>query len=126
VDQDAIDARRLPAAVEAAIGAVGLSIGAASIAWFALAPVSAGASAEAASGLSERLAHLVDVASTDRLTLAFCVDLCLYSLVQPWLIGDERRFIQLSQPEAKLPLDLRFVPLFGAAHWLLTKPRASN
>jgi hypothetical protein len=123
VDADAINARRLPAAAEAAIGAVGLAIGAASVAWFALAPVSPDASVEAAASLSERWEHLLSVASTDRLTLAFLVDMSLYSLVQPWLIGDERRFIELTQPEAKLTLDLRFVPLFGAAHWLLTKPR---
>ena len=93
-------------------------MGAASVAWFALAPVEDGGSS-----LSERWEHLVSVASTDRLTLAFFVDLCLYSLVQSWLIGDERAFLSLTQPDKQLPPDLRFVPLFGAAHWLLTKPR---
>ena len=122
VDTDAVNARRFPAAAEAAIAAVGLAMGAASIAWFALAPVSPDAS-EAAASLTERWEHLVGVVSTDRLTLAFIVDLCLYSLVQPWLIADERRYIQLTQPGAVLPADLRFIPLFGAAHWLLTKPR---
>lgn len=123
VDVDAVNARRFSATAEAAIGAVGLVIGAASVAWFALAPLTPDASVGAASSLSDRWEHIISVASTDRLTLAFIVDLCIYSVVQPWLIGDERKFIQQTHPDAKLPLDLRFIPLFGAAHWLMTKPR---
>ena len=120
--------RRLSGPAEKAIGAVGLAVGLTSVFWFACAPLSAaGVDVAAAGGIADGLAsrwqHLLGVAAEDRLTLAFIVDLCLYSVVQPWLIGDERQYIQETQPEAQLPPDLRFVPLLGAAHWLLAKPR---
>lgn len=111
--------RRLSPGAERAIGAVGLAAGVASAAWFALAPVGAGE----ASDLAARWAHIVELAGRDRLTLAFGVDLAIYSVVQPWLIGDERELLARRDPALQLPPAWpRFVPFFGAAHWLLTKP----
>ena len=110
---------RLPAplatlASSPALGLVGGVVGAASLLWFALAPVPD--AVDGIASLSERWDHLVAVASEDRLTLAFGVDCVVYSAAQAWLIGDERALLLAAQPDRALPPAwLRFVPFAGMA-----------
>ena len=118
---------RLPAplatlASSPALGLVGGVVGAASLLWFALAPVPD--AVDGIASLSERWDHLVAVASEDRLTLAFGVDCVVYSAAQAWLIGDERALLLAAQPDRALPPAwLRFVPFAGMAAWLAARPQ---
>ncbi len=86
-------------------GLIGLAVGTGAIAWFCFARPEFG-------GLAKRWSYFVGKVESDRVTIAFCVDLALFWLFQAWLMGaviakgDKRRF-------------LRFVPFWGLAIWLI-------
>ena len=102
------------------LGVIGTVVGITSFIWLAAAPVPGADDVSVA----ERLAHLLDAASRDRLTLAFFVDCAVYSVAQAVLIGDARAQIAATQPDAALAPDWqRFVPFFGLSSWLATRPR---
>jgi hypothetical protein len=136
-DADADEDARLPAPLAAlaaspALGLVGGAVGALSVVWFAAAPVPDAAGAADAVDLAARVAHLVDAASSDRLTLAFLVDCVVYSAAQAWLMGDERDAIEAAAraageaPPRLPPPWLRFVPFAGLAAWLVARPAAAE
>ena len=91
-----------------AFGIVGGLVGLASVGWFAF------ARPELGGDLGARLEYWGSYVSTDRVAFAFCVDLCLYSLWQPYLLG------QVEQSEGLRPDPWKFVPFFGMAKWLQT------
>lgn len=75
-------------------------------------------------GVGGRGAHFLSLVATDRVALAFCVDLALFSLAQAWLVGDEWDVLVLrGAPAASLPPRwLRLLPFFGHAAWLALRP----
>ena len=66
-----------------ALGALGATIGLASVAWLAL------AGGEEYGGVGERLQHLQALFASDRIWLFFSCDCVLYTFFQGWLIVDE-------------------------------------
>ncbi|WP_241392566.1 hypothetical protein [Rippkaea orientalis] len=62
--------------------------------------------------LGMRLDYLIEQLTSDRVTIAFTVDLCLFWLFQPILLGD----IIPNNYSLKW---VRFIPFFGLAFWLI-------
>ena len=89
-------------------GVVGAVVGVASVFWFAL------ARPELGGDLARRVDYFANYISTDRVAFAFCVDLALYSVWQPYLISE------VEKQEGLRPDPLKFVPFFGLAKWLQT------
>ena len=82
---------------------------------------------DAFGALSQRFASFADIASTDRLTFSFLVDLVYFWAFQGWLMGDDlkrRQDPQGAVEEKKGPsLALaKAVPFFGLVYYLLTRP----
>lgn len=87
------------------IGGLALAVGLVSVFW--------GAGARPEYGdLEARGAYFIAHASSDRVFWAFCLDACLYSVWQAWILG-----------AAGATAWQRFVPFFGMAGWLLTGKR---
>jgi len=86
-------------------GIIGLTVGTGAIAWFCLARPEFGE-------LTERWSYFIGKVGSDRVTIAFCVDLALFWLFQAWLMStviakkSKQRF-------------LRFIPFWGLAIWLI-------
>eukprot|EP00899_Mesostigma_viride_P012545 jgi/Mesvir1/21291/Mv21684-RA.1 len=91
------------------VGMVGLAAGLTSLWWGCFAR--AGWDGEFGD-LAQRLHFLISRASVDRPTLAFLVDMCLYSVLQGYLIGENVRGD--AEKEQKWQW-LRWVPLVGLA-----------
>ncbi|QDZ22587.1 hypothetical protein A3770_08p51050 [Chloropicon primus] len=89
-------------------GVIGAVVGAASLWWFAF------ARPELGGDLASRVEYFERYATTDRVAFAFCVDLCLYSIWQPFLISAVER------DEGLTPDASKFVPFFGLCKWLQT------
>ena len=87
-----------------AFGATGLAVGALSV-WWALA-------ADPATGgdLDQRLGYLGGLMSSDRVSLAFVVDIALFSVWQAYLINEL---------DEDAPAACKFVPFWGLGAWLL-------
>ena len=87
-----------------AFGASGLAVGALSV-WWALA-------ADPATGgdLDQRLSYLAGLMSSDRVSLAFVVDIALFSVWQAYLINEL---------DEDAPAACKFVPFWGLGAWLL-------
>ena len=83
-------------------GWIGLSVGIIALIWGVIARPEFG-------DLAERMKYLAEQVMTDRVTLAFCVDLLLFSLFQALLLGSVHNRIGW----------LRFVPFWGLAVWLI-------
>ena len=83
-------------------GWIGLSVGIIALIWGGVARPEFG-------DLAERMKYLVEQVMTDRVTLAFCVDLVLFSLFQALLLGAVNSRIGW----------WRFVPFWGLAVWLI-------
>ncbi|CAG9460418.1 unnamed protein product [Pedinophyceae sp. YPF-701] len=83
------------------MGAFGAVLGAVSVAWFFFGRPDMGFG-----GPAERIAHWLNVVTTDRVEYAFVADLTLYSIYQFFLMKGA-------------PLALRCVPFAGMAAWLL-------
>ena len=88
-----------------AFGLIGLLVGTGAIAWFCFARPEFG-------GLAERWNYFVRKVGSDRVTIAFCVDLALFWLFQFWLMGS----VIENQNQQRF---LRFIPFWGLAIWLL-------
>lgn len=91
-----------------AFGTIGLVVGTGAIAWFCFARPEFG-------GWAERVSYFAQKVRSDRVTIAFCVDLMLFWLFQCWLMGSE------IAKESKQRL-LQFVPFWGLAIWLVIRP----
>ncbi|KAL8463193.1 hypothetical protein ACS0TY_033233 [Phlomoides rotata] len=61
--------------------------------------------------LHERWTFLVSYLGSERLAYAFIWDICLYTIFQPWLIGDNLTSIQ--KDKIALVSSLRFIPVVG-------------
>ncbi|MEM8810873.1 MAG: hypothetical protein AAGF01_33095, partial [Cyanobacteria bacterium P01_G01_bin.38] len=86
-------------------GGMGLTVGAIALYWFYAALPEFGT-------LSDRFACLGQQVMTNRVTLAFCVDLFLFGIFQAVLMG-------AIVPQGHSLRWLRFVPFFGLAMWLI-------
>ncbi len=97
-DQEAPEKGRLARS----FGAIGGVVGMGAIAWLCLARPEFGS-------LADRGRYFWQKLTTDRVTIAFCVDLSLFWLFQIWLMG-----AVVSQRTS-----LRWIPFWGLAVWLL-------
>ncbi len=86
-------------------GVIGLTIGTGAIAWFCIARPEFGP-------ITQRIQYFLHKLTTDRVTIAFCVDLILFWLFQIWLMGA----VMTADDSRRL---LRFVPFWGLAVWLI-------
>jgi len=93
----------LPSYISPLFGGIAGVVGIVSVFW------AAAARPEIAGDLSSRYQYFIDMASTDRVFWAFCVDATLYSVWQAWLLGDTG--------EAKIWQ--RYIPFFGMAGYLV-------
>ncbi|MEM9087357.1 MAG: nuclear transport factor 2 family protein [Cyanobacteria bacterium P01_F01_bin.53] len=91
--------------VARSFGLIGLVVGTGAIAWFCLARPEFGSFAERGQYFLHKLA-------TDRVSIAFCVDLILFWVFQSWLMG-------AVMPKEAGTRFLRFIPFWGLASWLL-------
>lgn len=87
------------------LGSVGLIVGTGAIAWFLFARPEFGP-------IAERSRYFIQKLTTDRVTIAFGVDLALFWIFQIWLMG------AIAQPKTGKRY-LRFIPFWGLALWLL-------
>lgn len=94
------DSPELPA-YSRVFGGIAAVVGAVSVGWAVAARPEFG-------GISERVQYFADMAGSDRVFWAFCVDSLLYAVWQGWLLGD-----------AGAKTWQRYVPFFGMAAWLL-------
>lgn len=67
--------------------------------------------------ISDRWQFLISYLGSERLAYAFIWDICLYTLFQPWLIGDNLQSVRKSKVD--LVNYLRFVPVVGLVAYLL-------
>ena len=86
-------------------GLTGLIVGSTALGWFFVGRPEFG-------DLAERLRYFGEQLLTNRLTLAFCVDLVLFSIFQAVLLG-------AVEPPGSQRRWLRFVPFWGLAAWLV-------
>lgn len=65
----------------------------------------------------DRWDFLLSYLGSERLAYAFIWDICLYTIFQPWLIGDNLQNVQ----ESKVGIVnyLRFIPVIGLVAYLL-------
>ncbi|EEH58945.1 uncharacterized protein MICPUCDRAFT_4063, partial [Micromonas pusilla CCMP1545] len=87
-----------------AFGASGLLVGVLSV-WWALC-----ADPEVGGDLAQRAAFLGELMTSDRVSLAFVVDIAFFSVWQAFLIGEL---------DKDAPAACKFVPFWGLAAWLL-------
>ena len=85
-------------------GASGLAVGLLSVGWALTADPAVGGD------LAQRGAFLGQLMTSDRVSLAFAVDIAVFSCWQAYLIGE-------LDPEA--PAACKFVPFWGLAAWLM-------
>ena len=86
-------------------GVLGLSVGTLAVAWFCFNQPDVG-------GVLSRWAYLGQQISTNRVTLAFMVDITLFWIFQIWLMGAVIPMGERLRP-------CRFVPFWGLALWLV-------
>ncbi|XP_073140268.1 uncharacterized protein [Henckelia pumila] len=67
--------------------------------------------------LAQRWEFVLDYLGTERLAYAFIWDICLYSIFQPWLIGENLQNIQ--EDKVGIVNFLRFVPFVGLTAYCL-------
>ena len=87
-----------------AFGATGLAVGALSVLWALAADPATGGD------LDQRLSYLAGLMSSDRVSLAFVVDIALFSVWQAYLINEL---------DEDAPAACKFVPFWGLGAWLL-------
>lgn len=87
-----------------AFGVFGFAVGLLSVWWASAADPAVGGD------LAQRSAFLGELMTSDRVSLAFAVDIVIFSCWQAYLIGEV-------DPEA--PAACRFVPFWGLAAWLM-------
>lgn len=86
-------------------GSLGLTVGTLAVIWFCFNRPELG-------GILSRFDYLGQMVITDRVTLAFMVDITLFWVFQSWLMG-------AIIPVGERLRPLRFVPFWGLAIWLL-------
>lgn len=67
--------------------------------------------------IAERWEFLIQYLYSERLAYAFIWDICLYTLFQPWLIGENLQNIKESK--VGIVSSLRFIPVVGLIAYLL-------
>ncbi|CAK8537329.1 unnamed protein product [Lathyrus sativus] len=67
-------------------------------------------------GIVDRREYLVGYLGSERLAYAFIWDICLYTIFQPWLIGDNLQNVQ--QNKVAVVKYLRYVPVVGLMAYL--------
>ncbi|KAG8473308.1 hypothetical protein CXB51_035404 [Gossypium anomalum] len=67
--------------------------------------------------ISDRWQFLVSYLGSERLAYAFIWDICLYTIFQPWLIGENLQNVEKSK--VGLVSYLRFIPVVGLVAYLL-------
>ena len=87
-----------------AFGVVGLGVGVLSVYWALFEDPAAGGD------LAARGEYLRRLVTEDRVSLAFVVDIALFSVWQAWFIGEV---------DEEAPAACRFVPYWGLAAWLM-------
>ena len=87
-----------------AFGASGLAVGLLSVWWAAAADPAVGGD------LTQRTAFLGELMTSDRVSLAFVVDIAFFSAWQAYLIGEL---------DEQAPAACKYVPFWGLAAWLL-------
>uniref|UniRef100_A0A804MF24 Uncharacterized protein n=1 Tax=Zea mays TaxID=4577 RepID=A0A804MF24_MAIZE len=95
-----------------AVGAVGGLVCVLSIVW-----AFSGRGDSGFGGIAERWQYLQSYLFSERLAYAFLWDMFLYSVFQPWLIGDNLRNVKADA--AGLVSVVRFVPVVGLVAYLL-------
>lgn len=93
------------------VGVVCGAVGLISILWFFL-----GRADEGFGNFSDRWTFFLEYLSSDRLGYAFVWDICLYSVFQPWLIGDNLDKVDKSKSE--VVGYLRYIPYLGLVAYL--------
>ncbi|PON59540.1 Transmembrane protein [Parasponia andersonii] len=68
-------------------------------------------------GIAERWQFLISYLGSERLAYAFIWDICLYTIFQPWLIGEN---LQNVQQRLGIINYLRFVPVVGLIAYLVS------
>ena len=86
------------------LGVVGLGVGVLSVYWALFEDPAAGGD------LAARGEYLRRLVTEDRVSLAFVVDIALFSVWQAWFIGEV---------DEEAPAACRFVPYWGLAAWLM-------
>lgn len=69
-------------------------------------------------GITERWEFLEGYIGSDRLAYAFIWDICLYTIFQPWLIGDNLQNVKKNNEQ--IVRNLRFIPVAGLVSYLLS------
>lgn len=69
----------------------------------------------------DRWEYLVGYLGSERLAYAFIWDICLYTIFQPWLIGDNLQNVQ--QNKVAVVKYLRYVPVVGLMAYLFCLER---
>lgn len=95
-----------------AVGAVGGLVCVLSIVW-----AFSGRGDSGFGGIAERWQYLQSYLFSERLAYAFLWDMFLYSVFQPWLIGDNLGNVKADA--ARLVSVVRFVPVVGLVAYLL-------
>ena len=68
-------------------------------------------------GIAERWEFLISYLGSERLAYAFIWDIVLYTIFQPWLIGDNLQNVQ--QSKFGVVNYLRFIPVIGLIAYLV-------
>ncbi|GLJ12885.1 hypothetical protein SUGI_0199820 [Cryptomeria japonica] len=98
------------------IGIVGGLVGVISILWALF-----GRANDGFGSLADRWDFFLNYLGTDRPGYAFIWDICLYSIFQPWLIGDNLE--NLDESKAETVRYLRFIPYLGLVAYLWALPK---
>ncbi|MBA0843259.1 hypothetical protein Goarm_000464 [Gossypium armourianum] len=67
--------------------------------------------------ITDRWQFLVSYLGSERLAYAFIWDICLYTIFQPWLIGENLQNVEKSK--VGVVSYLRFIPVVGLVAYLL-------
>ncbi|AFY47034.1 hypothetical protein Nos7524_1142 [Nostoc sp. PCC 7524] len=97
--------KRNPGLLKRGFGWLGLIVSIIAIIWAFLARPEFG-------DLTQRANYFLQQLMSDRLTIAFCVDLVLFAVFQAMLIGD-------IEPPTSKKRRLRFIPFWGLVLWLV-------
>jgi len=98
-------AASVPVWIAKLFGLIGLVVGTIAVGWFVWARPAFG-------GLDARVPYFIQQVLSNRVTLAFCVDLALFWLFQAWLMGS----VMAASARRRW---LRWIPLWGLGFWLL-------
>lgn len=95
------------------VGLIGGSVCVLSLIWAFF-----GRGGEQFGGLTERTQYLVSYLGSERLAYAFIWDIVLYSIFQPWLIGENIENVK--RDDVGFVNWVRFIPVVGLVFYLLS------